>query len=90
MVSQVVGYIKGKSAVYVARKYEGREKYFSGQHIWVRRYFVSTVGMNEEVIRNYIRNQENGSGFGTVPGTGIETNRFERFTFQATTFGGGR
>lgn len=49
---QVVGYIKGKSVVYVARKYEGREKYFSGQHIWARGYFVSTVGMNEEVIRN--------------------------------------
>lgn len=51
-VSQVVGYIKGKSVVYVARKYEGREKYFNGQHIWARGYFVSTVGMNEEVIRN--------------------------------------
>ncbi|MDO5774818.1 MAG: transposase [Spirochaetales bacterium] len=55
---QVVGYIKGKNAVYVARKHEGREKYFSGQHIWARGYFVSTVGMNEEVIRKYIRNQE--------------------------------
>ncbi len=58
-VSQVVGYIKGKSAIYVARKYGGREKYFSGQHIWARGYFVSTVGMNEEVIRSCIRNQEN-------------------------------
>ena len=58
-VSQVVGYIKGKSAIYVARKYGGREKYFSGQHMWARGYFVPTVGMNEEVIRKYIRNQEN-------------------------------
>lgn len=58
-VSQVVGYIKGKSAIYVARKYGGREKYFSGQHMWARGYFVSTVGMNEEVIRMYIQNQEN-------------------------------
>lgn len=57
-VSQVVGYIKGKSAIYVARKYGGREKYFSGQHMWARGYFVSTVGMNEKVIRKYIRNQE--------------------------------
>ena len=58
-VSQVVGYIKGKSAIYVARKYGGREKYFSGQYMWARGYFVSTVGMNEEVIRKYIQNQEN-------------------------------
>ena len=48
-----------ESAIYVARKYGGREKYFSGQHMWARGYFVSTVGMNEEVIRKYIRNQEN-------------------------------
>ena len=85
-----------ESAIYVARKYGGRTKYFSGQHMWARGYFVSTVGMNEEVIRKYIQNQENedkknGSGFGLVPRTEIETrtNRFERFTFKATTFGGG-
>lgn len=57
-VSQVVGYIKGKSAIYVARRYGGREKYFSGQHMWARGYFVSTVGSNEDVIRRYIQNQE--------------------------------
>lgn len=57
-VSQVVGYIKGKSAIYVARRYGEREKYFSGQHKWARGYFVSTVGNNEEVIRRYIQNQE--------------------------------
>ena len=45
-------------AIYVARKYGEIEKYFSGQHMWARGYFVSTVGMNEEVIRKYIRNQE--------------------------------
>ena len=53
-----MGYIKGKSALYIARKYENREKYFSGQHFWARRYFVSTVGRNEDVIRAYIQNQE--------------------------------
>ena len=57
-VAQVVGYIKGKSAIYVARKYGERQKYFSGQHMWARGYFVSTVGLDEEVIRNYIRDQE--------------------------------
>ena len=52
------GDIKGKSAVYVARKYGDRTKYFSGQHFWARGYFVSTVGRNEEAIRKYIQNQE--------------------------------
>lgn len=56
-VSQVMGYIKGKSAIYIARRY-GREKYFSGQHMWARGYFVSTVGRNEDLIRKYIREQE--------------------------------
>ena len=57
-VAQVMGYIKGKSAIYIARKYGEREKYFSGQHFWARGYFVSTVGRNEEMIRKYIQNQE--------------------------------
>lgn len=57
-VSQVVGYIKGKSAIYIARKYGERSRYFSGQNFWARGYFVSTVGRNEEVIRKYIQNQE--------------------------------
>lgn len=57
-VAQVVGYIKGKSAVYVARKYGDRQKYFIGQHFWAKGYFVSTVGCNEEVIRKYIQDQE--------------------------------
>ena len=57
-IAQVIGYIKGKSALYVARKYGERKRYFSGQHMWARGYFVSTVGLDEEVIRNYIREQE--------------------------------
>ena len=57
-IAQVIGYIKGKSALYVARKYGERQRYFSGQHMWARGYFVSTVGLDEEVIRNYIREQE--------------------------------
>lgn len=57
-VSQVVGYIKGKSAIHLARTYGERKKSFVGQHFWARGYFVSTVGRDEEVIREYIRNQE--------------------------------
>ena len=57
-VSQVVGYIKGKSAIHIARTYAGRKKNFVGQHFWVRGYFVSTVGRDESVIREYIQNQE--------------------------------
>jgi len=57
-VSQVVGLIKGKSAIHIARRYAGRKRNFVGQHFWARGYFVSTVGRDEEVIREYIRHQE--------------------------------
>ena len=57
-VSQVVGYIKGKSAIHLARVYGERKRNFVGQHFWARGYFVSTVGRDETVIRAYIRNQE--------------------------------
>ena len=57
-VSQVVGYIKGKSAIHLARVYGERKRNFVGQHFWARGYFVSTVGRNETMIREYIRNQE--------------------------------
>ena len=58
-VSQVVGYIKGKSAIHIARQFGGQRRNFTGQHFWARGYFVSVVGRDEEVIRQYIRNQEN-------------------------------
>ena len=57
-VSQVVGFIKGKSAIHLARIYGERKRNFVGQHFWARGYFVSTVGRDEAVIRDYIRNQE--------------------------------
>jgi putative transposase len=57
-VSQVVGYIKGKSAIHVARVYGERKRNFSGQHFWARGYFVSTVGRDEATIRAYIQHQE--------------------------------
>lgn len=58
-VAQVVGYIKGKSAIHIARHFEERRRNFVGQHFWARGYFVSTVGRDEAVIRRYIQNQEN-------------------------------
>jgi len=57
-VAQVVGYLKGKSAIHIARMYGGRKRNFVGQHFWARGYFVSTVGRDEGVVREYIRNQE--------------------------------
>ena len=57
-VSQVVGYIKSKSAIHLARVYGERKRNFVGQSFWARGYFVSTVGRDEEVNRNYIRHQE--------------------------------
>ena len=57
-VSQVVGFIKGKSAIHLARVYGEQRRNFVGQHFWARGYFVSTVGRDERVIREYIRKQE--------------------------------
>jgi len=57
-VSQVIGYIKGKSAIHIARTVGGRRRNFTGQHFWARGYFASTVGRDEKAIREYIRRQE--------------------------------
>ena len=57
-VSQVVGYMKGKSAIHIARTFMGVRRNYVGQHFWARGYFVSTVGRDEQTIREYIRNQE--------------------------------
>ena len=57
-VSQVVGFIKGKSAIHLARVYGERKRNVVGQHLWARGYFVSIVGRDEAVIREYIKNQE--------------------------------
>ena len=54
-VSQVVGFIKGKSAIHLARTYGERKRNFVGQSFWARGYFVSTVGRDEAVIREYIK-----------------------------------
>ena len=57
-VSQVVGYMKGKSAIHIARTYLGQRKNYGGMSFWARGYFVSTVGADEAVVRSYIRDQE--------------------------------
>lgn len=57
-VAHVVGYMKGKSAIHIARTFLGRRQNFAGQHFWARGYYVSTVGRDEETIRAYIQRQE--------------------------------
>ena len=57
-ISNVMGFIKGKSAIHIARVYAGRRRNFVGQHFWARGYWVSTVGKNEAAVRQYIQNQE--------------------------------
>ena len=57
-VAQVVGFIKGKSAIHIARTYGGRKRNFVGEHFWARGYYVSTAGKDEKVVREYIKRQE--------------------------------
>jgi putative transposase len=57
-VSQAIGYIKGKSAIHLAPVYGEKKRNFVGQHFWARGFWVSTVGRDERVIREYIRKQE--------------------------------
>lgn len=57
-VAQVIGYVRGKSAIHIARTYLGRRQNFTGQSFWARGYYVSTVGRDEATIREYIRKQE--------------------------------
>ena len=57
-VAQVIGYVKGKSAIYIARTYAAKKKNFLGEHFWARGYFVSTVGKDEQKIKDYIRQQQ--------------------------------
>ena len=57
-VTQVVGFIKGKSAIHIARVFMNRRKNFTGENFWARGYYVSTAGKDEEVVRRYILQQE--------------------------------
>ena len=57
-VARVVGYLKGKRAIHIARALADRSRNFVGQHFWARGAFVATVGRDEQVIREYIQQQE--------------------------------
>lgn len=57
-VSEVIGYLKGKSAIAIARQFDGRRRNFSGERFWARGYAVSTIGFELDKIRGYIRHQE--------------------------------
>ncbi len=57
-VAHVIGYLKGKSAIHIARTFGGRQKHFTGEHFWARGYYVSTVGIDETVIRHSIAQQD--------------------------------
>jgi putative transposase len=57
-MANVVGCIKGKSAIAIARQFRGKQRNFTGENFWARGYFVSTVGLDEATVRAYIRNQE--------------------------------
>ena len=64
-VSEIVGYLKGKSAIAVARQFSGRKRNFNGEKLWARGYAVSTVGFEEAQIKRYIHNQEQLDGRGS-------------------------
>ena len=57
-VASIVGFLKGKSAIAIARQFAGKERNFTGEHFWARGYAVSTVGFNLEQVKAYIRAQE--------------------------------
>lgn len=57
-VSSVIGFLKGKSAIAIARRFKGKQRNFEGENFWARGYAVSTVGFEEEIVRRYIREQE--------------------------------
>jgi len=57
-VAASVGYLKGKSTIHIARTYRGKERNFTGEHCWARGYVVTTVGADEHLVREYIRDQE--------------------------------
>ena len=57
-VASVIGFLKGKSAIAIARKFSGKQRNFTGESFWARGYAVSTVGFNVEQVREYIKNQE--------------------------------
>ena len=64
-VAEVVGYMKGKSAIAVARQFGGRKRNFNGEKLWARGYAVSTVGFEIQRITKYVQNQQQLDGVGS-------------------------
>ena len=64
-VSDVIGYLKGKSAIAVARQFGGRTRNFNGERLWARGYAVSTVGFEQDKIITYVKQQEQLDGIGS-------------------------
>jgi putative transposase len=56
-VANVLGFIKGKGAISIARNFKGRQQNYAGKEFWARGYFVSTVGLDDGIVRKYICNQ---------------------------------
>ena len=65
-VASVIGFLKGKSAIAIARMFQGKERNYNGAHFWARGYAVSTVGFDEEIIKKYIREQEENDESGEI------------------------
>lgn len=63
-VSSIIGYLKGKSAIVIAREFRGKQRNYTGEHFWARGYSASTVGYEVEAIRKYIREQEDADEYG--------------------------
>ena len=63
-VSSVIGFMKGKSALAIARQFSGKQRNFNGENFWARGYAVSTVGFEEDAVRRYIREQEGNDASG--------------------------
>ena len=57
-VSSIIGFMKGKSAITIARQYSGKTRNFTGEHFWARGYAVSTVGFELEAVQRYVHEQE--------------------------------
>jgi len=64
-VSDVIGYLKGKSAIAVARQFSGRTRNFNGEKLWARGYAVSTIGFEQDKIVAYVKHQEQLDGVGS-------------------------
>ena len=103
-LADVVGYVKGKSAIHIAREFAGRPRNFAGQHFLARGYSVSTVGGDEQAIRAYIQERERDDrrqdqrrfdeqsppvGWLKWPQSGHVSGRFERLTTKAPGSAGG-